>query len=293
MNESERKLLRAFIKKVYENILKQPVVQENVTEVQLVVPSSHCCNSHDFEEYRLICSEVKIPLANIVPSAFFLFKRVLRAPDSPIHSRGNGTVIVEINKDNITISRICKDIEKLESTYRFNTFNADSYRIQNTNINVFSLMGKTVLNCLFKYLCKHPSDEFMANLFERFEKYGHIPSYHLLKMKLENALYFYFRRMNPVFSCIFDYQMLTSCDSEYVEDPISGFGGISIERAELCEILHDYYAAVQLSADKYVHQSLHNISPPNVILRGFYRDDGIRCCLETSFQKTIISINMY
>ena len=294
MNESERKLLRAFIKKVYENILKQPVVQENVTEVQLVVPSSHCCNSHDFEEYRLICSEVKIPIANIVPSAFFLFKRALRASDLPIHSRVNGTVIVEINKDNITISRICKDTEELESTYRFSSFNADSYRIQDTNINVYSLMGKTVLSCLFKYLCKHPSDEYMANWFERFEKYGHIPSYHLLKMKLENALYFYFRRMIPKFSCTFDYQLLTSWDSEYVEDPISGFGGISIERAELCEILQDYYAAVQQSADKYVHQSLHNISPPNVILRGFYRDDGIRCCLETCFQKTIIPIyNMY
>lgn len=289
MNESERKLLCAFIKNVYENILKQPIVQKNVTKVQLVVPSSHCCNSHDFEEYRLICSEVKIPLANIEPSALFLFKRLRHVIKSPV----NGTIIVEINKDNIAISQICKDTEELESTHRFSAFNADSYRLQDTNTNVYSLMGKTVLSCLLKYLSKHPSDEYMANLFERFEKYGHIPSYHQLKMMLENALYFYFRRMIPRISCTFDYQMLTSCDSEYVEDPISGFGGISIERAELCEILQDYYAAVQQSVDKYIHQSLRNICPPYVILRGFYCDDGIRRCLETCFQRTILIDNMY
>ena len=286
MNESERKLLRAFIKKVYENILKHPVVQENVKDVQLVVPSLLCGNSHDFEEYRLICSEVKIPLMNIVPNAFFLFKRALCFPGSPMmHSCGNGTIIVEINKDNIAISRISKDTEVLESTSRFNAFNADSYRLQDTN--VYLLKGKTVLKCLLKYLIKHPSDESMAHLFERFEKYGHIPSYHLFKMHIEHALYDFLERKTPnFFTYVFDYRILTSSDSEYVETPISGFGSISIERTELCKILQDYYAAVQQSVDEYVR--FRNISPPYVILGGFYRDDDISRCLEETCSRAII-----
>lgn len=285
MDESERMLLCIFLRQVYDNILTNCHKIKNNVPVHLVIPTAFCRSSHDFEGCRLICADAKIPLVNIQPRSLDIFKQVSCWPDSPLDNQSvtKGTIIIEIGEKYIVITQIYNN---KEDTCKGNWLSSDLFNCMDISIDVHQLYDNSLSECLLKYLIKHPTDAYMERLVERFEKYGHIPSYYRIKRRLKESFENYIHLRLPAFDCIFDYGFMTSGD----EEPIYGFGVFSVNREKMDEILLDYYNCIQQSIYKSVGNSLNQHKTPNVILNGIY-PDGICDNLETYFHSKIIQCN--
>lgn len=252
MSKTERNRMISFMKGVYAGILdRHPDYKTREHVVYIARPSQDKLWKAEENAYLALAEEAGIPVAGIQKESRAAYFRARTQPDSKIDQEvKKGVLIVDFGSSTI------------DFTYLNGSLPApiDDGRPLGAN-----LVEKTIL----EYALAHPSDPTMPSFAQMYGYDENSNPYNQLLYKFREAKEAFYGKKLPMFSVMFDYGLLTSSEKE----PLCGFGGISIPRAQLDKILgknvqNGYIQKVKDAVLAFKNEKLKNHKVACVYLTG-------------------------
>ena len=252
MSKTERNRMTSFMKGVYAGILdRHPDYKTREHVVYIARPSQDKLWKAEENAYLALAEEAGIPVAGIQKESRAAYFRARTQPDSKIDQEvKKGVLIVDFGSSTI------------DFTYLNGSLPApiDDGRPLGAN-----LVEKTIL----EYALAHPSDPTMPSFAQMYGYDENSNPYNQLLYKFREAKEAFYGKKLPMFSVMFDYGLLTSSEKE----PLCGFGGISIPRAQLDKILgknvqNGYIQKVKDAVLAFKNEKLKNHKVACVYLTG-------------------------
>lgn len=216
MTSVERNRMLLFMKGVYSGILdRHPDFKTRDHVVYIARPLQDKLWKSEEDAYLKIAEEAGLPVAGIQRESRAAYFRARTQTGSKIDTQvKNGVLIVDFGSSTIDFTYLN---EKLSMPID----------------DGCTLGASEVERSLLKYAMENSSDRNMLKFTKLYGSDTESNPYNQILYKFREAKEQYYGLRLPMFSVSFDYNLLTSSE----KTPISGFGGITIPREKINEIL--------------------------------------------------------